>query len=205
MEGMFKDIDLSRDLMANYSAHLRDNRCEPGFFKQPRSKDVDVSVHVLTTGYWPAYPPNDVAVPAELADHMARFEDYYMAKYQGRRVAWQHGLGYCILKTRFASGRKCACGSSTALHLLRYCAGNSVTCADTRTVAASANTATALLCGLCVCAQQELDVSQLQATVLLLCFGTVNAASATAGASEEAAVPLSEIKAKTQIEDGELR
>jgi hypothetical protein len=48
-------------------------------------------------------------------------------------------------------------------------------------------------------------VSQLQATVLLLCFGTVNAASATAGASEEAAVPLTEIKAKTQIEDGELR
>jgi Cullin family len=66
----------------SYSAHLRDHRCEPGFFKQPRSKDVDVSVHVLTTGYWPAYPPSDVAVPAELADHMARFEDYYMAKYQ---------------------------------------------------------------------------------------------------------------------------
>jgi Cullin family len=58
-----------------------------------------------------------------------------------------------------------------------------------------------LLC----CVQQELDVSQLQATVLLLCFGTVNVAASTAGASEEVAVPLSEIKAKTQIEDGELR
>jgi Cullin family len=74
----------------SYSAHLRDNRCEPGFFKQPRSKDVDVSVHVLTTGYWPAYPPSDVAVPAELADHMARFEDYYMAKYQVRAATVLH-------------------------------------------------------------------------------------------------------------------
>jgi Cullin family len=55
--------------------------------------------------------------------------------------------------------------------------------------------------GFCVCVQQELDVSQLQATVLLLCFGTVTAFATT----EEVAVPLSAIKAKTQIEDGELR
>jgi Cullin family len=82
----------------SYSAHLRDNRCEPGFFKQPRSKDVDVSVHVLTTGYWPAYPPNDVAVPAELADHMARFEDYYMAKYQVHAAAFcQQCIPYSVL------------------------------------------------------------------------------------------------------------
>eukprot|EP00611_Tribonema_gayanum_P003928 TRINITY_DN13167_c0_g1_i1.p1 TRINITY_DN13167_c0_g1~~TRINITY_DN13167_c0_g1_i1.p1 ORF type:complete len:679 (+),score=298.77 TRINITY_DN13167_c0_g1_i1:25-2037(+) len=146
LEGMFRDIELSRDLMANYTNHLRDHRKDPSFFTHARSRDIDVSVHVLTTGYWPAYPPADVAVPAEIQDHMARFEDFYAIKFQGRRIAWQHNLGHCVLKARFPSGRK------------------------------------------------ELAVSQLQATVLMLCFGT-----------GDALVPFAEVKARTRIEDGELR
>lgn len=49
LEGMFKDIELSRDIMASFrqSKESRD----------PRLGDVDLTVYVLTTGYWPTYQP----------------------------------------------------------------------------------------------------------------------------------------------------
>jgi cullin 4 len=73
-----------------------------------------------------------------------RFTEYYAAKYQGRRIVWQHSLGTCVVKARFNPGPK------------------------------------------------ELSVSLFQ-TLVLLCF---NAAEA---------VPFAEIKARTCLEDGELR
>ena len=48
----------------------------------------------------------EVALPPELAAHCAHFGGYYAERYQGRRLAWQHALGHCIVKARFAKGRK---------------------------------------------------------------------------------------------------
>lgn len=77
--------------------------------------------------------------------HNNSFTEYYSAKYQGRRIMWQHSLGTCVVKARFTPGAK------------------------------------------------ELSVSLFQ-TLVLLCFnGGVDAA------------PFAEIKARTCIEDGELR
>ena len=98
MEGMFKDVELSRDVMANYAAHLNGLSAEERF----RVGGVEMDVQVLTTGYWPNYPqyPN-LVLPSSLALHKQRFEKYYSAKYQGRRIAWQHALGNCIVRANF--------------------------------------------------------------------------------------------------------
>ena len=54
---MFKDVELSRDVMASFreSSHARAIK-----------SDVELSVHVLTQGYWPTYPPVEVNLPQEV-------------------------------------------------------------------------------------------------------------------------------------------
>jgi hypothetical protein len=98
MEGMFKDMDLSRDIMTSYAAY------STGATSQNVATDnaTEMDVQVLTTGYWPVYPqyPN-IILPPELFAHQANFESYYKNKYQGRRIAWQYSLGNCIVKASF--------------------------------------------------------------------------------------------------------
>ena len=54
-EGMFKDIELSSDVMAAFrqAAHYR-SKLPPG---------VDMSVSVLTSGFWPTYPITEAKLP----------------------------------------------------------------------------------------------------------------------------------------------
>mmetsp|Transcript_37825 Transcript_37825/g.76981 ORF Transcript_37825/g.76981 Transcript_37825/m.76981 type:complete len:538 (-) Transcript_37825:251-1864(-) len=96
MEGMFKDVELSRDAFTNYAAHLH------GLSDVERAKvgSVEMDVQVLTTGYWPVYL-STLTLPPALVAHKQRFETYYAAKYQGRRVSWQHALGNCIVRAKF--------------------------------------------------------------------------------------------------------
>ena len=50
---MFKDIDVSKDLMSGY--------------KEKEGTDVDLGVTVLTTGYWPGYTAdNAVVIPTQV-------------------------------------------------------------------------------------------------------------------------------------------
>lgn len=46
LEGMFKDIDLSRDLMATYSQHLKTKLDDRTVFTLDRSRDMDLHVQV---------------------------------------------------------------------------------------------------------------------------------------------------------------
>ncbi|KAK6150064.1 hypothetical protein DH2020_017589 [Rehmannia glutinosa] len=55
LEGMFKDIELSKEINESFKQS-----------SQARTKlpsGIEMSVHVLTTGYWPTYPPMDVRLP----------------------------------------------------------------------------------------------------------------------------------------------
>jgi len=96
MEGMFKDMDLSRDIMGSYAAY------SAGQAGSGATKTVDMDVQVLTTGYWPVYPKYaNIILPPELLALRTKFETYYNDKYQGRRITWQYSLGNCIVKASF--------------------------------------------------------------------------------------------------------
>ena len=98
MEGMFKDMDLSSEVMSAYAAHLRKMKQEGKLSENT----MDMDVQVLTTGYWPVYPMYpDLILPESLVSGKGRFEEYYKSKYQGRRIVWQHSLGNCIVKAKF--------------------------------------------------------------------------------------------------------
>lgn len=61
LEGMFKDVDVSRDLMDKFGAYVR----LPSSSKPP----FDMHVHVLTSSYWPAYAKATVNVPRQVRTH----------------------------------------------------------------------------------------------------------------------------------------
>lgn len=67
---------------------------------------MDVHVAVLTSGYWPTYPVLDVRLPGELDAVQTVFQEHYLAKYGGRRLAWQHNLGTAVLRAAFPKGAK---------------------------------------------------------------------------------------------------
>ena len=70
LEGMFKDVETSRDIMRGFAADEKIAKELP--------ENVDVFVHVLTAGYWPTYAPCEVKLPREL-DHLQRvFSEYYL-------------------------------------------------------------------------------------------------------------------------------
>ncbi|KAI3466829.1 hypothetical protein Pfo_023492 [Paulownia fortunei] len=98
LEGMFKDIELSKEINESFKQS-----------SQARTKlpsGIEMSVHVLTTGYWPTYPPMDVRLPHELNVYQDIFKEFYLSKYSGRRLMWQNSLGHCVLKAEFQKGKK---------------------------------------------------------------------------------------------------
>jgi len=98
LEGMFKDVELSRDVMQSFR--------ESSHAAEQLKSDVELSVHVLTQGYWPTYPPVEVNLPAEVLRLQEVFSSYYTSKHNGRRLQWHPYLGHCTLRANFANGRK---------------------------------------------------------------------------------------------------
>ncbi|OQS06850.1 Cullin family protein [Thraustotheca clavata] len=101
LEGMFKDIDLSRSVMVQFQQHHASQLALSNL-----KQKMDMQVHVLTTGFWPPYVPTEINMPAVLLPLKSIFESFYTAKYQGRQLQWQHSLGHCLVKSTFPKGRK---------------------------------------------------------------------------------------------------
>eukprot|EP01031_Cornospumella_fuschlensis_P025008 gene25008-30209_t len=81
LEGMFSDVDLSLQIQANFNTHLS-TLSTPAPFATP-----ELSMLVLTQGYWPtppAYPA--LLLPAECAHMEKVFETWYHSVYGGRKL-----------------------------------------------------------------------------------------------------------------------
>lgn len=130
LEGMLKDIDLSRDLKEQVH-HMPTTYLESLFllfllgmgivfvlFKQyarylaeapalnTGRREIDCEFQVLTTGYWPANSHIDIHLPMEIVPYQDRFKAYYDEKFQGRRLMWPYALHRCIVTARFPRARK---------------------------------------------------------------------------------------------------
>ncbi|CAF1451196.1 unnamed protein product [Adineta steineri] len=89
LEGMFKDMELSKDIMTAFEQHMH-NRKTPG--------TVGMYVYVLTMGFWPTYPTVSAILPAELCRLQEIFTSFYLSKHTGRKLQWQYTLDHCLLK-----------------------------------------------------------------------------------------------------------
>lgn len=94
LEGMFKDMELSRDINVAFKQHL--NNADGG-----EAANIDLTVNILTMGYWPTYTLTEVNMPSQLVQPQQIFSKFYLAKHSGRKLQWQPTLGNCVLRARF--------------------------------------------------------------------------------------------------------
>ncbi|CAH0592819.1 unnamed protein product [Chrysodeixis includens] len=125
LEGMFKDMELSKDINITYKQHLAALADGVG---------LELSVYILTMGFWPSYGPVDVRLPAELTRHQDHFSKFYLAKHSGRKLQWQATLGHCVLRAHFTQGNKeLQVSLFQALVLLLFNDGDNLTFEDIKT------------------------------------------------------------------------
>ncbi|KHG05433.1 Cullin-1 -like protein [Gossypium arboreum] len=93
MEGMVTDLTLARENQANFEDYLRSNSAaHPG---------IDLTVTVLTTGFWPSYKSFDLNLPAEMVKCVEVFKGFYETKTKHRKLTWIYSLGTCHINGKF--------------------------------------------------------------------------------------------------------
>jgi len=73
-----------------------------GNLRYPQLSNIDLTVSILTMGYWPTYPVLEVTLPMEMVQYQTIFNKFYLGKHSGRKLQWQPTLGHCVLKAAFA-------------------------------------------------------------------------------------------------------
>jgi hypothetical protein len=89
---MLTDMNVSKDTQNNFSQWMRNNEINLG---------MDCSVTVLTTGFWPTYKVDEVALPNELVKCVDKFTQFYESRTSHRKLKWIHTLGTCVVVGRF--------------------------------------------------------------------------------------------------------
>nr|CAD2175465.1 unnamed protein product [Meloidogyne enterolobii] len=95
LEGMFKDMELSKDFCATFKQYLEASDKEKRFSK------LEVNVAILTMGNWPTYPLQEVNIPPQLAELQQICAKFYTSKHNGRKLRWQYSLTSGVLKANF--------------------------------------------------------------------------------------------------------
>lgn len=91
---MFKDLELSRDLLAEFHS------------KVPHLKHM--SVMVLQSSSWPYQPKEgrEIDLPPQLLSNLEQFDKFYHTKHERHKIDWYHSLGTVTLTARFPAGQK---------------------------------------------------------------------------------------------------
>ena len=95
MEGMVTDLALAREKQDTFEAWRRRQPGDGG------SLGLDLSVTVLTTGYWPSYGAAVETLPGPMAAGVALFARFYEDTTKHRKLTWMHGLGSATVRGAF--------------------------------------------------------------------------------------------------------
>ncbi|XP_046987740.1 cullin-3 [Schistocerca americana] len=99
LEGMFKDMTVSNTIMEEFKDHVMTSGTN--------LHGVDMSVRVLTTGFWPTQSATPkCSIPAAPRNAFEAFRRFYLAKHSGRQLTLQPQLGSSDLNAVFYGPRK---------------------------------------------------------------------------------------------------
>ncbi|XP_043265237.1 cullin-3-A isoform X1 [Colletes gigas] len=107
LEGMFKDITVSNTIMDEFKDHV--------LTSNTNLHGVDISVRVLTTGFWPTQSATPkCSMPSAPRDAFDAFRRFYLAKHSGRQLTLQPQLGSADLNAVFHGPRReeISCGDT---------------------------------------------------------------------------------------------
>ncbi|KAI4303721.1 hypothetical protein MLD38_039319 [Melastoma candidum] len=93
LEGMVVDLELSKEMATEFKDHISNH--------PSADLRMDLSVSVLTTGYWPSIRSTNLNLPEEMEKPLRIFEDFFRSRRQHRRLSWMFSFGICILTGRF--------------------------------------------------------------------------------------------------------
>ncbi|XP_022760557.1 cullin-1-like [Durio zibethinus] len=93
MERMVTDLTLASENHTSFEEYLsNDPNANPG---------IDLTVTVLTTGFWPSYNYFDLNLPAEMIKCVEVFRDFYQTKTKHRKLTWIYSMGTSNLIGKF--------------------------------------------------------------------------------------------------------
>nr|GEU89074.1 cullin-1 isoform X1 [Tanacetum cinerariifolium] len=93
MEGMLTDLALAKENQSHFTEYLANNtEVIPG---------IDLTVTVLTTGFWPTYKSADLNLPEEMVKCVEVFKGFYETKTKHRTLTWIYSLGTCNINGKF--------------------------------------------------------------------------------------------------------
>ena len=87
------DMSLSKDLTDSFKERMEQNH---------NDMDINFSVMVLGTNFWPFNPPKDgLTVPTDIELIYDRFQKYYQTKHSGRKLTWLWNHSKNELRTNY--------------------------------------------------------------------------------------------------------
>mmetsp|Transcript_3443 Transcript_3443/g.6525 ORF Transcript_3443/g.6525 Transcript_3443/m.6525 type:complete len:746 (+) Transcript_3443:40-2277(+) len=94
LEGMFKDVQLSKELMTDFKASL------------DTPLDIALEVNVCQTGYWPTSKIVPTVLPEAIKPSTERFTAFYLGRHGGRKLEWHMDQGQAELMVNFSPAVK---------------------------------------------------------------------------------------------------
>jgi len=92
LEGMFKDVQLSKDMMAKFKKEV---------FDTEKNLDLQLNVNVCTTGYWPSRSVLPANLPTDLAQACEKFKRFYLNQHSGHKLDWRLDQGQAEVQVVF--------------------------------------------------------------------------------------------------------
>jgi cullin 1 len=86
--------------------------------------EVDFSVQVLTTGFWPTYKILDVTLPREMSHCTGQFKDWYDSVHTKRRLKWIHAIGEATMQGKFKTSHTMVVSTLQAIALMFFNPGS---------------------------------------------------------------------------------
>jgi cullin 3 len=109
LEGMFKDMQMSRAFMDEYRNSIQ-SASKPIMDEDDvmveSNGGVDLDVQILTAGYWPLQTIPPCRLPGPLQTASDDFLAHYLRKNSGKKLTWLLHLGSVDVKANFSSGRR---------------------------------------------------------------------------------------------------
>lgn len=98
LEGMFKDMKLSEDVMNEYKDHIRVAKAGQTF---------EISASVLTSTFWPQNMVSGDAdsyrciFPQEVEKTRQTLQQFYLSRHSGRQLSWLSNMGTADIRAQF--------------------------------------------------------------------------------------------------------
>jgi len=92
MEGMFNDTRQTDEMMEAFTEERGSDLSLHG---------IDLTVNVLSQGAWPMGPQTPIQLPSQVVAASNVFEEFYLNRHSGRKLAWLHTHGTADIKAHF--------------------------------------------------------------------------------------------------------